>query len=77
MTPLTRKLAEFSKILTVGILALAAVVFAVGGRPRGGRGQAAATATAMTRREEGAAVTARQNHTITTRGTPRCPAHRA
>lgn len=29
-TPLTRKLARFSKILTVGILALAAVTFAVG-----------------------------------------------
>jgi cation-transporting P-type ATPase F len=29
-TPLTQKLAGFSKILTVGILALAAVTFAVG-----------------------------------------------
>jgi cation-transporting ATPase F len=29
-TPLTRKLAEFSKILTIGILALAAVTFGVG-----------------------------------------------
>ena len=29
-TPLTRKLTEFSKVLTVGILALAAVTFGVG-----------------------------------------------